>query len=148
MMQSIEEHQEIPKEDAAVMPVGGPRKRRRVCNMAAEHRQKRKERTRGNRGYRRKSAVAWRNMSCHIKMAWRKRKLIRIIQTQINCGPRKRLTVTGRKMTSRATVAWRSENVRKDCTRDQGKRGTPKRRKYSRRLWKFLECNIGIRDEA
>jgi hypothetical protein len=54
MMQSIEEHQEIPQEEAAVMSVGEPRKRRRVCNLAAELRQKRKERTRGNRGYRRK----------------------------------------------------------------------------------------------
>jgi hypothetical protein len=44
MMQAIEEHQEIAKEDAAVMPVGGPRKRGTVCNLAAERRQK-KERT-------------------------------------------------------------------------------------------------------
>jgi hypothetical protein len=36
MMQSIEERQEIPKEEAAVMPVGEPRKRRRVYNLAAE----------------------------------------------------------------------------------------------------------------
>jgi hypothetical protein len=39
MMQSIEEHQEITKEGAAVMPVGEPRKQRRVCNLAAERRQ-------------------------------------------------------------------------------------------------------------
>jgi hypothetical protein len=45
----MEEHQEIPKEEAAVMPVGEPRKRRRVCNLSAEHHQKRKERTWGNR---------------------------------------------------------------------------------------------------
>jgi hypothetical protein len=57
MMQSIEEHQEIPKEEAAVMLVGKSRKRRRVCNLAAERHQKRKERTRGNRGSRRKSAL-------------------------------------------------------------------------------------------
>jgi hypothetical protein len=38
MMQSIEEHQEIPKEESAVMPVGEPRKRRRVCSLAAERR--------------------------------------------------------------------------------------------------------------
>jgi hypothetical protein len=36
MMQSIEEHQEVPMEDTTVMPVGQPRKRRRVCNLAAE----------------------------------------------------------------------------------------------------------------
>jgi hypothetical protein len=55
MMQSIKEHQEISKEEAAVMPVGEPRKRRRVCSLAAERRQKRKERSRGNCGSRRKS---------------------------------------------------------------------------------------------
>jgi hypothetical protein len=48
-MQSTEEHQEIPKGEATVMPVGEPRKRRRVCNLVAERHQKRKERTRGNR---------------------------------------------------------------------------------------------------
>jgi hypothetical protein len=31
MMQSIEEHQEIPKEEAAVMLVREPRKQSRVC---------------------------------------------------------------------------------------------------------------------
>jgi hypothetical protein len=38
MIQSIEEHQETPKGEAVVMPVGEPRKRRRVRNLAAEHR--------------------------------------------------------------------------------------------------------------
>jgi hypothetical protein len=60
MMQSTEEHQEIPKGEAAVMPVGEPRKRRRVQSLATERRQKRKERTRGNRGSRRKLAAACR----------------------------------------------------------------------------------------
>jgi hypothetical protein len=74
LMQSTEEHQEIPKEEAAVMPVGEPRKRRKVCNLAAEHRQKRKERTRENRGSWRKSAAACRKASRRAKVAWRKRK--------------------------------------------------------------------------
>jgi hypothetical protein len=63
MMQSKGEHQEITKGEAAVMPVGEPRKRRRVCNLAAERRQKRKERTRGYRGSRRKSAAACKRVS-------------------------------------------------------------------------------------
>jgi hypothetical protein len=63
MMQSIEEHQEISKEEITVMSVGELRKRRRVCNLAAERRQKRNERTWGNRGCRRKSAAACRKMS-------------------------------------------------------------------------------------
>jgi hypothetical protein len=46
LMQSIEEHEDIPKEEAAVMPVGVPRKLHRVCNLATECHQKRKERTR------------------------------------------------------------------------------------------------------
>jgi hemerythrin-like domain-containing protein len=45
-MQSIEEYQEIPKVEAAVMLVGELRKRRMVWNLAAEHRQRFKERTR------------------------------------------------------------------------------------------------------
>jgi hypothetical protein len=77
MMQSTEEHQEIPKGKAAVMPVREPRKRRRVRNLAAERRQKRKERTRGNRGSRRKSAVACSEVSRRATVAWRKRNLIR-----------------------------------------------------------------------
>jgi hypothetical protein len=69
MMLSVEEHQEIPKAEAAVMPVGEPKKRRRVCNLAAERRQKMKERARGNRGSRRKSAAACRKVSRRANMA-------------------------------------------------------------------------------
>jgi hypothetical protein len=42
IIQSIEEHQEIPKENAAVMRDVGSRKRRRVRNLAAQRRQQRK----------------------------------------------------------------------------------------------------------
>jgi hypothetical protein len=73
MMQFVEEHQEIPKGEGAVMPVGEPRKRRRVKNLAAERRQKGKKRTRGNRGSRRKSAAACRKVFRRPKVAWRKR---------------------------------------------------------------------------
>jgi hypothetical protein len=78
MMQSIEEHKGNPKGEAAVMPVGEPRKRHRVQNLAAERRQKMKERTRGKSGSRRKFAAACRKVSHRAKMAWRKRKLVRI----------------------------------------------------------------------
>jgi hypothetical protein len=76
-MQSIEGHLDIPKGEAAVMPVGEPRKRPRVCKLAAEHRQKRKERTQGYRGARRKSAAACRKVSRHAKVIWRKRNFFR-----------------------------------------------------------------------
>jgi hypothetical protein len=60
MMQSTEEHQEIPNEEATVMPVGEPRKRHRVYNLTVERHQKMKERTWGNCDSRRKSAAACR----------------------------------------------------------------------------------------
>jgi hypothetical protein len=75
MMQSVEEHQDIHKEDVAVMPVGEPRKRRRVCNLASERSQKKKKRTRGKSGSRRKYAAAGRKVSRRAKLAWRKRNI-------------------------------------------------------------------------
>jgi hypothetical protein len=45
------------------MPVGDPWTLRRVCDLAVERRQKRKESTRGNLGSKRKSAAACRKMS-------------------------------------------------------------------------------------
>jgi hypothetical protein len=70
MMQSTEKHQEIPKGEAAVMPVRAPRKRRKVRNLAAVRRQKQKVKTRGKSGSRRKSAAACRKVSRHAKVAW------------------------------------------------------------------------------
>jgi hypothetical protein len=91
MIQSKEEHQEIPKGEAAVIPVGGPRKRHRVQNLAAERCQKRKERTQGNSGSRRKSAAASKKVSRLAKVAWQKRNLFRRTRTQEKCGSWKRV---------------------------------------------------------
>jgi hypothetical protein len=77
MMQSTEEHQEIPNGEAAVMPVGELRKRCRIQNLATEHRQKRKERTQEKRGSRSKSAATCRKVSHGAKVAWRKRNIAR-----------------------------------------------------------------------
>jgi hypothetical protein len=70
MMQSIEEHQEIPKKGAPVMPVGELRKQRRVRNLAAECHQKMRERTQGYCESRRKLATACRKVFRHVKVAW------------------------------------------------------------------------------
>jgi hypothetical protein len=75
IVQSVVEHHENPTEDAALMPVGGPRKRRRTLNVAAKSHQKLKERTQGYCGSRRKLAAACRKMSRRAKVAWRKRNL-------------------------------------------------------------------------
>jgi hypothetical protein len=70
MMQSKEEHQEIPKEEAAVMLVGELRKQCRDCSLAVERCQKRKEGTRGNSGTRRKLVTTCRKVSCRVKVVW------------------------------------------------------------------------------
>jgi hypothetical protein len=122
-MQSVEEHQETPEEVAAVMPVGGLRKRRRDRNLAAGRLQKPKKRIQATCESRRKLTVAGKKITRHVTVAWRKRDVLRRIGTQINYGPRKILTVTGKKTTSCETVAWHNENVvRKDCAGDRGLR--------------------------
>jgi hypothetical protein len=117
-MQSVEEHQEIPKEDAVVKPFKGRKKRRGEPN----------ELTQGDCGSGKKLAAACKKTSRHATVAWRKRNVRRRTVTQENYGPRKRLTVTGRKMTRHARVAWLRENfVRKDCSRNKTEQETPKR---------------------
>jgi hypothetical protein len=70
VMQSVAEHQEVSKEDAAVMPVGGLGKRRRDRNLAAEHRQKPMGRIQANFESRRRLTVAGRKITPHSRVAW------------------------------------------------------------------------------
>jgi hypothetical protein len=83
-MQSLEEHQDFPNEDVAVMPVGELKKRRRGLKSIAERRGKPKKLKRGNSGSRKKLAAACREVSCRATVAWRKRKLFRQIRNDIN----------------------------------------------------------------
>jgi hypothetical protein len=92
MMSSMEEHQGIPKGEVTVMPVRELRKQRRVQKLAAECRQKPKERTLGYCGSWKRVTVAGKRMSHHATVAWRKRKLIWRIGIEENCGPCKELT--------------------------------------------------------
>jgi hypothetical protein len=73
MMQSIAEHQEVPKEDAAVMLVGGLRKR---CRDWMEFScQKLKERIQASYESSRRLTVAGRKLSRHAAVAQCKRKV-------------------------------------------------------------------------
>jgi hypothetical protein len=74
MMQSIEDHQKIPKGEAAVMPVRGLKKQHRVRNLVAERPQKLKERTRGYCGSR-KVTIACRRTTCCVGVAWLRRNV-------------------------------------------------------------------------
>jgi hypothetical protein len=143
MMQSTEEHQEIPKEDAAVMPVGKPRKRSRVCNLAAERRRKRKERTRGNRGPRRKSAAACRKVSRRAKVTWRKRNLFRNVRTLEKCGRRKDFSAARIRTTHCAKLAQRKECSYEGPSVEQGRRKNKTRNKLPRGT--ITEWTVGRR---
>jgi hypothetical protein len=106
MMQSVEEHQDIPTEDVAVMPVRELRKWRRVWKLAAERRQKPKKRTGGCCRSRKRVKVACRKkVSRHATVARRKRNVFGKIWTEVNCGPWSALAATGRRMTCHAKVA-------------------------------------------
>jgi hypothetical protein len=75
-MEPEAEHREVPKEEAAVMPVGGLRKRRRDRNLAAERGQKPKARSR------RKLAAVRRGTTRRAKVAWRKGIIVRNKRTR------------------------------------------------------------------
>jgi hypothetical protein len=84
MMQSIGEHQEVPKEEVAVMPVGGLRKRCRDRNLAARRRQKPKRRIRASRESQKTLTIAGRKVSRRARVAWRKRNIARKYCTRAN----------------------------------------------------------------
>jgi hypothetical protein len=142
--ESIKEQQEIYKEDAAVMPVGEPVKQHRFCNLAMEHHQKRKERTWGYRGSRRKSAAA-RKVSRRAKVAWRKSNLFRNVQTQRKCRPRKELG-TGKRLTHHAEVARRKEYGLQTQVKDNSAPRTLTGGMSRMRRRKGPECKTGIKD--
>jgi hypothetical protein len=81
-MQSMEEQQEFPKEEAAVMPIGGLRKRRRDRNLAEGRRQKPKGRVRASCESSRRLTVAGKKITRCATVVGRKRILLRKIVTQ------------------------------------------------------------------
>jgi hypothetical protein len=76
-MQSVEENQEIPKEEAVVILVGELRQRRRDRNLATGRCQKPKGRIRASCESRRRWTVSGRKMTRRATVAWRKRNLFR-----------------------------------------------------------------------
>jgi hypothetical protein len=147
MMQSAEEHQDIPKEDAAVMPVGGLRKRRRDRNLAAGRRQKPKKRIRASCESKRRSATACKKITRRATVAWRKRNVFRRTVIQGNCGPRSILTAAGKMMTRHAGVAVSKENfIRKDCTSAKDERVTQRVGPLRRNLRMHQKRKCGTKD--
>jgi hypothetical protein len=94
---------EVPREDAKVMPVGEPKKKRRKDR----NQRKMKERPQGKDGCQKKLAVT------HMEATWRNR------------ASQKKLAVTHRGTTLHAKVAQQKENVvGRNCTRAMVERAT------------------------
>jgi hypothetical protein len=125
--------------------------------MAAERRQKRKERTQGYRGSRRMLAAASRNSSSRANVAWRKRN-IKKIRTLEKCGRRKEFAAAGIRTTHCAKVAWRKERSQDGPSVEQGRRKEQARNKFAsgtRKGWTFgkrrrvdPEGSTGVKDPS
>jgi hypothetical protein len=136
MIQSIEEHQDVPIEDVAVIPVAKPRKRHRGRKSTAGRRGEPNKLNRGNHGSRRKLAASCRKVSRHAAVVWRKRNLIRQIGTEVNWGTRSTVTVAGMRMTRYAGMAWlRGGIMRKNCTRTEDERATRRLGPLKKNTW-------------
>jgi hypothetical protein len=77
MMQSVVEHQEIPKEEASVVPIGGLRKWHEDYNLTTGHRQKPKGRIQENCESRKRLTIAGMRMTCCAGVAWLMRCVVR-----------------------------------------------------------------------
>jgi hypothetical protein len=95
MMQPVKEHQDVAREEAAITPVKGLRKRHRVRKPIAGRRKEPKRLIQGYYGSRRKATVAGKRTYHHAPVAWLKRNLFRRNGTPEICGQRKDLTATG-----------------------------------------------------
>jgi hypothetical protein len=145
-MQSVEEHQEIPKEEAALMPVGGLRKRRRDRNLAAGCHQKPKRRIRASCESRRLT-ITGKKMTRRATVARRKRNVLRRIGTQGNCEPHKEFATARIRTTRCAKVARGREHglqrQGKDVIAPRTRKG---RKEEGEGLWNCLERNSVIRN--
>jgi hypothetical protein len=124
MTQSVGEHQEVSKEEAAVMPVGQPRKRRGNRNLAAERRQKPKEMTLGYCGSRNRVTIADRKVSRRAAVARRRRDIFTQERTRVKRGPLEQLVAARRGATLRVKMAGRETAKRRTFRRKrQSKQG-------------------------
>jgi hypothetical protein len=140
------EERQVPDENAEVIPVGEPRKKRRTDRkLAAERRRQMKEQTQDNDGCRRRLAVARTGTSNHAKVA---RK------TQADQKMPRRATVARRmrdifrpNTTHHAKVALRKGIARKNWVMDSVLRGIVTGQTSGRRRQQQRKCNEGIRNQ-
>jgi hypothetical protein len=138
MMQSAEEHQEVPREEAAVIPVRGRKRRHRGQKEAAGRHGEPKELTRGDCGSQKKLAAACRKASRRATVAWCKRNVFRKSWTHGNCGPRK--VAAARKKVTHCAGHRCKGNIPLYTWR------IPKGGTFEKRCRKGPQCNTGIKD--
>jgi hypothetical protein len=126
-MQPVGEHQEVTKEEAAVMSVGERKKRRRNPNLAAERRQ----RTRGCCGSQNRVTITDRKVSRRAAVARRRRDVFTQERTRVKFGPLEQLVAARRGATLRAKMAGRE---------------TSKRRTFGRKRQPKQEGRNGVKD--
>jgi hypothetical protein len=129
-MQSVGEHQEVPKEDGAMKPVKGRKKRYRDRKLAAGRREEPKELTRGDCGYWRKLAAACKKVSRRVTM----------VSLQQNSDSGNLWTAAGRKVT-RCT-----EHRRKGQDKDDVAPRSPKGLAWDNGRWRGPECKTEIKE--
>jgi hypothetical protein len=140
------DHEEVPKEDAAITPVGEPRKRRRERNLDARRRRKQQERTQSKDGCRKNLVSAHRGTTCCAEVA-RRRTTLFTKETREYRGSRKRLAVARRWTTRCAAVARRrGDLVRKSQTGNDVAGGALRERTPGKRRRVVPECNTGIKE--
>jgi hypothetical protein len=132
MMQSVEEHKDVPSEDVAVMPVKGLKKQRRGRKSTAERRRKPKKGTRGYPGSRRKVTVAGKRTSYHATVAWLKTKVFRRSGIQEICGWHKELAIAGIRTTHCAQVVRRMGRSHEGTSVEQGRQKNQTKNKFAR----------------
>jgi hypothetical protein len=123
MMQSIAEHQEVPKEEATLMPVGGLRKQCRDRNLTMGRRQKPKGRIQASCESQKRLIIAGRKMTRHARVAWHREDVIRKDQTRKQVergaskgrGPRMQ---NGNKEPGRKTAATTQEGIQQNPQED------------------------------
>jgi hypothetical protein len=142
MMQSAEEHQVVPREDAMAIPVRGRKRRHRGRKQAAGRRGEPKELIRGDRGSRKKLAAVCRKASRRAKVAWLKRNVFRKSRTCGYCGLRKEVAASRKKGTRCARHRRKVQNKEKVAQR------SPTGGAFERRCRTSPECSNGIRDRG
>jgi hypothetical protein len=136
MTPEVARDQDVPREDAAVMPVRGLRK------QAAGRCEEPEKLNQGICGSREKLAAARRKVSHCATVAWCRRNVLRQILTHGSCGLRKEVTAAGMRIT-RCAGHRRTGRIWNDVEQE-----TQNRRTEQNQRWRGPEWNNDLRNRG